>query len=75
MRYRHRGGGKLLDELDTVQRWSEQPTVPILTLEVMTAAPARLEDGMIVRADGVLWNPGAGAGVYCYYGAAWNLLG
>lgn len=75
MRYQHKGGAALLAELDNLQRFTEQPTLPILTLETLTAAPARLEDGMIVKADGVTWNPGAGPGVYCYYGAAWNLLG
>lgn len=75
MRYRNLGGQNLKAELDNLQRWTEQPTVPILTLETLYAAPARLEDGMIVKADGVTWNPGAGPGIYCYYGAAWNLLG
>lgn len=75
MRYRNLGGQNLKAELGNLQRWTEQPTVPILTLETLYAAPARLEDGMIVKADGVTWNPGAGPGVYCYYGAAWNLLG
>lgn len=75
MKYTHQGGQPLVVELDNLRRWTEQPTVPILTLETLYAAPARLEDGMIVKADGVTWNPGAGPGVYCYYGAAWNLLG
>lgn len=75
MRYRHQGGGSLLAELGNLQQWTEQPTVPLLTLETLTAAPARPQEGMIAKADGTLWNPGAGAGVYCYYGAAWNLLG
>ena len=75
MRYQSGRGQSLVAELQTLRRWTEQPTVPILTLETLYAAPARLEDGMIVKADGVTWNPGAGPGVYCYYGAAWNLLG
>lgn len=75
MRYRPRGAGSLLEEIDNLARFTEQPTFPLLTLETLTAAPARPQDGMIAKADGTLWNPGAGAGVYCYYGAAWNLLG
>lgn len=38
-------------------------------------APTKTEEGLVVLADGVSWNPGAGAGVYCYYGGAWNRLG
>ena len=44
-------------------------------VEALNAAPTRVFDGMTVLADGVNWNPGAGAGVYTYYGAAWNKLG
>lgn len=39
------------------------------------AEPARLFDGLTVKADGTTWNPGAGAGIYTYYGGAWNKLG
>lgn len=44
-------------------------------LDVTTVAPSKPRDGMIRRADGVGWNPGGGAGVYCFYAAAWNRLG
>lgn len=46
-----------------------------LGLETRYAAPDKPRAGMIVLADGTVWNPGAGAGVYCYYGGAWNRLG
>ena len=36
--------------------------------------PARLIEGMVVKADGTDWNPGAGAGFYGYSGA-WVKLG
>ena len=39
------------------------------------APPGKVEEGVVVLADGVSWNPGAGAGVYCYYGGAWKHLG
>lgn len=43
---------------------------------VTTVAPSKPRDGMVKLADGTNWNPtGAGQGVYCYYGAAWHLLG
>lgn len=32
-------------------------------------------DGMTVFADGTQWNPGAGRGVYTFYGGVWNKLG
>lgn len=42
-----------------------------LALKTLHAAPDRIFDGMIVKADGTDWNPGAGSGVYVYTGAAW----
>lgn len=44
-------------------------------LDMSYAAPDKPRDGMVRLADGVQWNPGAGAGVYCYYHATWNRLG
>ena len=44
-------------------------------IDVTTVAPSKPRDGMIRRADGTSWNPGGGAGVYCYFSAAWNKLG
>lgn len=38
-------------------------------------APPKPRDGDIRMADGASWNPGSGAGVYAYYGAAWHFLG
>jgi hypothetical protein len=46
-----------------------------LSLETLYAAPAKYGNGTIVKADGVTWNPGTGAGVYCYYAGTWNKLG
>lgn len=46
-----------------------------LALKTLYGEPKRLLDGMIVKADGTTWNPGSGAGVYVYRGAAWHLLG
>lgn len=46
-----------------------------LSLDTLYAAPKKYRDGTIVKADGVTWNPGSGAGVYCYYGASWHFLG
>jgi hypothetical protein len=38
-------------------------------------APAKPAEGQIVLADGTDWNPGAGAGVYCFYNGSWKKLG
>ena len=44
-------------------------------LEMIYAIPKKFRVGTIVLADGTTWNPGSGAGVYCYHSAAWNKLG
>ena len=46
----------------------------MLILDVWNEAPPRTFDGMMVRADGTNWNPGAGEGVYVYYNSTWNKL-
>ena len=44
-------------------------------LQELHEEPRKIKTGMTVLADGTDWNPGAGAGVYTYYGGAWNRLG
>lgn len=46
-------------------------------LDKTTVAPTKPRDGDIRYADGSLWNPGSGVGVYYYKGAtsAWVFLG
>lgn len=46
-----------------------------ITLDTLYAAPKKYREGTVVKADGVVWNPGAGAGVYCRRGGAWTFLG
>ena len=58
---------KIAQALDTPDQF--------LVLDTLYAAPTKIRTGMIVLADGTTWNPGSGAGVYCYYGSAWNHLG
>jgi len=43
-------------------------------LTTLYAAPKRILEGMIVKADGATWNPGSGAGVYARVGGAWVKL-
>ena len=44
-------------------------------LDKSNAAPTKPREGDLRFADGTAWNPGAGQGVYAYYGGAWHLLG
>jgi len=67
-------GVYLQQELYRIARSQTDP-VAFVVLEKLTRQPAKLFDGMTVRADGTVWNPGAGAGVYCYYNGSWNKLG
>lgn len=46
-----------------------------LLLQTLNVAPAKPQEGMVVRADGTHWNPGSGSGFYGYRNAAWHLLG
>lgn len=41
----------------------------------LNVAPDKPRDGMVVLADGVNFNPGAGAGFYGRRGGAWVFLG
>lgn len=46
-------------------------------LDKQTVAPTKPRDGDIRYADGTLWNPGSGVGIYYYKGAtsSWVFLG
>lgn len=44
-------------------------------IDELFEAPAKPRSGDVRLADGTYWNPGAGQGVYCYYGSAWHKLG
>ncbi len=48
---------------------------PFISLETLYAAPKKYREGTIIKADGTTFNPGSGAGVYCYRAAAWRFLG
>jgi hypothetical protein len=41
---------------------------------VLSNAPTKPEEGMIVVADGTGWNPGSGKGAYEYKSGAWVKL-
>ena len=64
----------LTEELQFIAREVTQ-SVPYLLLDTVYAAPRKLIEGMIVKADGTTWNPGSGAGVYLYRASEWRFLG
>ena len=45
-----------------------------LQLPILGAEPEKIEEGMIVFADGTAWNPGSGRGFYGYRSGAWRKL-
>lgn len=56
---------------------SEAMVAPVFVFALATShkEPVKLADGYIVLADGTDWDPGSGAGVYCYRAGAWRFLG
>lgn len=48
--------------------------VPFLFLQKLYAEPKKIQDGMIVMADGTTFNPGGGAGIYARISGAWVKL-
>lgn len=49
--------------------------MPSMVLDTLYAQPKKFGEGTIVKADGTTWNPGSGAGIYCFRGGAWRYLG
>lgn len=64
----------LQEELRRIAAQLQAFEVPYIILVPQNVAPAKLQEGMVANADGTNWNPGAGAGLYEYVGAAWNKL-
>jgi hypothetical protein len=50
-------------------------TQDFLILQTLHVEPAKPREGMVVKADGTDWDPGAGAGFYGYDTGAWVQLG
>lgn len=66
--------GATLAELQALGLESREPSINGAVFAALAAAPAKLIDGLVVRADGTNWNPGYGAGLYVYRGGAWHML-
>ena len=62
------------DELQKIANELETGVSSVVLVE-LHAAPERLEDGMVVLADGTDWDPGSGAGYYGYQNGSWTFLG
>lgn len=43
-------------------------------VDVLSVTPNKPRTGQLVYADGITWNPGAGAGYYTYNGTSWVFL-
>lgn len=57
-------------EFKSIQRAFEG----IWRMPILTAEPLKPVDGLLIFADGVAWDPGAGRGVYAYESGAWVKL-
>jgi len=66
--------GYVAGELQSVAQASRD-SVDVIQLNVLNVAPKKLRDGMLIEADGVNFNPGAGAGCYMRRAGAWVKLG
>lgn len=62
----------LLDELARIATSMAQPTSHMY--EETFAAPDKPKEGLTLLADGTMWNPGAGRGLYIYLSGAWVKL-
>lgn len=66
--------GFLEEELQRIES-AQIDDVVAIELRPSYKAPVRPRSGMIVYADGVVWNPGAGEGVYSFtLAGAWVKL-
>lgn len=64
---------ELQQALAAISREQAQPS-DYMALRTLYAAPGRIFEGMVIKADGTTWNPGSGAGIYAYVGGAWVKL-
>lgn len=60
-------------ELNKLQDAINSPQ-PFVYLQQQHKEPAKPRDGMVALADGLDWDPGAGAGYYGYQAGAWVKL-
>lgn len=72
-----------LDNVDDILAWAIEEFRNIaaqlaetssLELRLRGSEPKKPREGMIVAADGVNWDPGAGLGIYAFLGGVWTKL-
>lgn len=63
----------LQQELQNIST-AQQDELDSTRLKTLYAAPSRIYEGMLVKADGTTWNPGSGAGIYARVSSAWVKL-
>ena len=61
----------LADQFRQIAATLAAPTIDVAYHTILHAPPDRIEDGIVVYADGVDWNPGAGVGIYARVSGAW----
>lgn len=62
-------------ELLRIQDALDESDIESIRLQTHTSEPSKPREGHIYRADGTLWNPGSGEGVYEYTSSGtWNKL-
>lgn len=64
----------LREEFDKIAQAKDTPDASF-ALDTLYAAPTKFREGTIIKVDGVTFNPGSGAGVYCRRGTVWTFLG
>lgn len=64
----------LVNELRKLQE-AMNGQVDGVVYRTLYAEPKKLIDGLVVKADGTVFNPGSGSGVYVYRDGAWHFLG
>lgn len=72
-----------LTSLEDVRRYLERELriialaieeTEVMQFRVMYAEPKKIADGMVVYADGAVWNPGGGRGLYARVSGLWQKL-
>lgn len=67
----------LNQELSEIERAQYDPmnTVSLAILHAEPKVPTSGRNVILAEADGTDWNPGSGAGLYCYRGGTWVFIG
>ena len=64
----------LREELAKIAEAMDAPD-QTMHLDTLYTPPPKFREGTLAKADGTTWNPGSGAGVYCFRAGSWRFLG